>query len=397
MEDGTSFGATTESRSLAGPFPWASLEPVARGDVTAQRAIRRWMAAKAPVDAWAAAARDLVGVNVSVRLDRTTPVAPLAMPGALAVALARAQVSAEPHRGVRIEVDPALAASVLARALGRRAPKAVDAAWGAPESIAGAFAAILVATARRAGQNDALVVNDAGLAASVLAPWRDAHGGGSAAWIAASLTVRVDGESFAARLFVSREAIDTAHAPWSARALEELGPTPLAMPIVACIAECPRAEFSALAPGDVFLAAPWALVPAPGGALRGPVVLAPPGAGTGVRAHFGDDGRLVLSGEIEPLSAAEADMSDAEETGAILSAVGDVPVVIRVEIGEARMPAREWASLRPGDVITVGRRVGEQVVLRVGGVPVARGQLVDVEGEVGVRIDERVAEAGTTA
>jgi flagellar motor switch/type III secretory pathway protein FliN len=117
----------------------------------------------------------------------------------------------------------------------------------------------------------------------------------------------------------------------------------------------------------------------------------------GVRALFGDDGRLVLSGEIEPLSAAEADMSDAEETGAILSAVGDVPVVIRVEIGEARMPAREWASLRPGDVITVGRRVGEQVVLRVGGVPVARGQLVDVEGEVGVRIDERVAEAGTTA
>jgi len=35
-------------------------------------------------------------------------------------------------------------------------------------------------------------------------------------------------------------------------------------------------------------------------------------------------------------------------------------------------------------------------VLRVGGVPVARGQLVDVDGEVGVRIEERVVE-GTTA
>ena len=58
------------------------------------------------------------------------------------------------------------------------------------------------------------------------------------------------------------------------------------------------------------------------------------------------------------------------------------------------MPAREWASLGEGDVVALGRRVGEAVTLRVGGVPVARGDLVEIEGEVGVRIVERLGGDG---
>jgi flagellar motor switch/type III secretory pathway protein FliN len=97
----------------------------------------------------------------------------------------------------------------------------------------------------------------------------------------------------------------------------------------------------------------------------------------------------VLSGEANAVG--EAEMTEAERDNTVLDAVGDVPVVVRVEIGEARMAARDWASLGRGDVITVGRRVGELVLLRVGGVPVARGELVNVDGEVGVRIAERLA------
>ena len=90
-------------------------------------------------------------------------------------------------------------------------------------------------------------------------------------------------------------------------------------------------------------------------------------------------------------------MSDSEDRGgALLDAIGEVPVVVRVEIGEARMAARDWASLGRGDVVALGRRVGERVVLRVGGVPVARGELVEIDGEVGVRIAERIEEEGTT-
>jgi flagellar motor switch/type III secretory pathway protein FliN len=399
MEDQTRVGATTESRSLVGPFPWGSLERVSRAEASDLRDIRQWMATTAPLEAWAAAAGDLVGVKVSVRLERATAATPSGIEGALAVLVLGAAGSAARH-GVRIEVEPALAATVLARALGRRTPRALDPAWSAPQSIAGAFAAILVATARRAGHGDALVVRSAGLAGSTVRASVDGPSGitgdGGTGWIAASLTVLIEDEAFAARVMVPRDALRSTGVQWGARVLAALGPTPLAIPIVACVVGCERAELAALAPGDIFLPSSWPVARAAGG-LSGPVTLAAPGAATGVRALFGDDGRLVLSGEIEPFFTAEADMSDAEETAGILSAIGDVPVVVRVEIGEARMSAREWASLRPGDVVTVGRKVGEQVVLRVGGVPVARGQLVEVDGEVGVRIEERVVEERTTA
>jgi flagellar motor switch/type III secretory pathway protein FliN len=54
------------------------------------------------------------------------------------------------------------------------------------------------------------------------------------------------------------------------------------------------------------------------------------------------------------------------------------------------MTARQWAELDRGDVVTLGRRAGEPMILRVGGAVVARGELVVVDGELGVRIVERI-------
>jgi flagellar motor switch/type III secretory pathway protein FliN len=66
------------------------------------------------------------------------------------------------------------------------------------------------------------------------------------------------------------------------------------------------------------------------------------------------------------------------------------PVVVRVEVGAVTLSAREWAELGPGDVIETGRRIADPVVLRVAGREVARGELVNLEGELGVRIREVV-------
>ena len=85
-------------------------------------------------------------------------------------------------------------------------------------------------------------------------------------------------------------------------------------------------------------------------------------------------------------------MPDGDGDDGLVKAVGDVHVVVRVEVGEARMTAREWASLHRGDVVALGRRVGERVTLRAGGVALARGELVDLDGEIGVRILERIQE-----
>jgi len=403
MDDRTSVEWDSDPRPRVVPFPWASLDKTSKEEASTLRDVRRWIAGAAELDPLGAIARDLIGVPVSVRLEGVGPPARFGVQGALVVVLGGAGGwAAAAGAEARVEVEPALAASVVSRALGRRAPRAVNPSWSVPESLAGAFAAILVAAARRARNGEAIVVLDAGPASSMpehLASPSPPEGQASvASGIAASLTVSIDGEAFAARLVVGRAAVRPGRFAWARRDLSSLGPTPLSIPIVASVAVCAPAVVDALGPGDILIASPWPLALRPGGAFCGPVLLAAPcESAVGVRALFGDDGRLVLSGEIEPLCAAEADMGEAEESAAILSALGDVPVLVRVEIGEARMSAREWASLRRGDVVTVGRRLGEQVVLRVAGVPVARGQLVDVEGEVGVRIEERLVEERTTA
>jgi flagellar motor switch protein FliM len=66
----------------------------------------------------------------------------------------------------------------------------------------------------------------------------------------------------------------------------------------------------------------------------------------------------------------------------------ETPIVVRVELGSISMTAREWARLGPGDVIETSQRIAEPVVLRVAGREVARGELVNVDGQVGVRIQK---------
>jgi flagellar motor switch/type III secretory pathway protein FliN len=105
----------------------------------------------------------------------------------------------------------------------------------------------------------------------------------------------------------------------------------------------------------------------------------------------------MLRGDLQAIWVNEAEMVESDEGSALVTAVGDIPVVVRVEIGEALMAAREWAALQRGDVIALGRRIGERVTLRVGGVRVASGELVEIDGDVGVRIVERLNLGQTSA
>jgi flagellar motor switch/type III secretory pathway protein FliN len=120
-------------------------------------------------------------------------------------------------------------------------------------------------------------------------------------------------------------------------------------------------------------------------------MLAPPTGERGVVVRLGDGGEFVVVGVEATRVDAEMKMeivNQAEDT-ATSEVILDAPLVVRVELGAVTLTAREWASLGVGDVIALGRRVSEPVVLRVAGVEVAQGELVDVEGELGVRIRQR--------
>jgi type III secretion system YscQ/HrcQ family protein len=259
--------------------------------------------------------------------------------------------------------------------------------------MAGGFAALVAAAARRTHGDGQLRVLAAGPGPALGEDLARACGE-SAEFVEATFSVLVDDESFEARVTVPRALVYAAgEAAWSVDALRRLGDVPLAIPVVAAVFRTNAAEIGSLRRGDALVPGAWALRQGTGGVLTGPVTLAAPSYEQGLRAEIGGERRLVLRGGTEPLgwTAEEDDVNDSDKD-ALVEAVGEVPVVVRVEIGVAEMRAREWAAVGRGDVIALGRKLGEPVTLRIGGVAVARGELVDLDGEVGVRILGRTEE-----
>jgi flagellar motor switch protein FliN/FliY len=74
-----------------------------------------------------------------------------------------------------------------------------------------------------------------------------------------------------------------------------------------------------------------------------------------------------------------------------LERLHDVPVELAVEIGRTRMTIGETLSLGPGSIVTLNRLAGEPVDLLVNGKPIARGEVVVIDEEFGLRVTEVVA------
>ncbi len=69
----------------------------------------------------------------------------------------------------------------------------------------------------------------------------------------------------------------------------------------------------------------------------------------------------------------------------------DVPVELAVEIGRTFMTIRETLSLGPGSIVSLNRLAGEPVDLLVNGKPIARGEVVVIDEEFGLRVTEVVS------
>ena len=66
----------------------------------------------------------------------------------------------------------------------------------------------------------------------------------------------------------------------------------------------------------------------------------------------------------------------------------DVPVELTVEIGRTRMTIGETLALGPGAIVSLNRLAGEPVDLLVNGTPIARGEVVVIDEEFGLRVTE---------
>src|SRR5579884_1740145 len=71
-----------------------------------------------------------------------------------------------------------------------------------------------------------------------------------------------------------------------------------------------------------------------------------------------------------------------------LQRLSAIPVEVSVELGRAQMTVGETLDVHPGSVITLNRMAGEPMDLLVNGTPIARGEIVVVDEQFGLRVTE---------
>ena len=92
-----------------------------------------------------------------------------------------------------------------------------------------------------------------------------------------------------------------------------------------------------------------------------------------------------------PFETTTAPAGAVEPASAELERLYDVPVELAVEIGRTHMTIRETLALGPGSIVTLNRLAGEPVDLLVNGKPIARGEVVVLDEEFGLRVTEVVS------
>jgi flagellar motor switch protein FliN/FliY len=95
---------------------------------------------------------------------------------------------------------------------------------------------------------------------------------------------------------------------------------------------------------------------------------------------------------IDPAGAPLEPMpGEAPVDGGDLARLRAVPVELAVEVGRTKMTIGDALALGPGSIITLNRMAGEPVDLLVNGRPIARGEVVVIDEEFGLRVTEVVA------
>jgi flagellar motor switch/type III secretory pathway protein FliN len=172
----------------------------------------------------------------------------------------------------------------------------------------------------------------------------------------------------------------------SRRHLGGLGDLRLRVRLLGAICLADRDSLARLELGDAFLPGEaWWL----SSLEHGTLAIAAEDSAQGVFFEIVDprNAKLVGVGDLpncEDTSMPHEPESDLSES--IADAVLDAPVVVRVEVASISMSAAQLAQLRVGDIIETDQQLGEMTTLRVAGREIARGELVNVEGQLGVRI-----------
>jgi flagellar motor switch protein FliN/FliY len=103
-------------------------------------------------------------------------------------------------------------------------------------------------------------------------------------------------------------------------------------------------------------------------------------------AFAGD--RVIEDVELEQLVPLDADDGGATDISALL----DVPLEVAVELGRARVTIRDLLDVGQGSIMSLGRHAGDPVDVLVNGKCLARGEVVVIDEDFGIRITQVVSQ-----
>jgi len=93
--------------------------------------------------------------------------------------------------------------------------------------------------------------------------------------------------------------------------------------------------------------------------------------------------RSVQFGELE-----ESPPRAAAVSGSSIDLLRDVPLVVQAEMGRTKMLVRDILKLGEGSLIPLEKEAGEAADILVNNKLIARGEVVEIDGNYGVKITE---------
>ncbi|SFT71228.1 flagellar motor switch protein FliN/FliY [Selenomonas sp. GACV-9] len=179
-------------------------------------------------------------------------------------------------------------------------------------------------------------------------------------------------------------------------------PVSVAKEMVESLTNSAQAEESEPEPAPAPAPAPAAAAPAPAPAMAAPppqaapaapAMAAPPmgGYGMAMQPHVATN-VPVQSAQFTPLNTQPVQVNDAN-IGLIL----DVPLQVTVELGRTKKSIKEILELTNGSIVELDKLAGEPVDIQVNGKFLAKGEVVVIDENFGVRITEIASPAERAA
>lgn len=177
---------------------------------------------------------------------------------------------------------------------------------------------------------------------------------------------------------------------YGAEAAEAATPVPAPEPVAASVPEPqpqPQPAMTAPAPQDT--PDPQPAMPAQQPMMQQPVMAQQPMMG--MAPNYGTQAKVDANVPVQPAQFTPLNNVPVQVNDANIGLILDVPLQVSVELGRTRKSIKEILELSNGSIVELDRLAGEPVDIKVNGKLLAKGEVVVIDENFGVRITDIVS------